>query len=251
MKNSYLFVLVLITALGLYGCKKEQQSCKLGKVYISDANSTPLPNTYSYYADGRIQKIVYSNRSKDSLVYQNDSLWVITRDYRDSVIAVVEAAVNSNGAITSGLKTNFDFLGNPGSTETITATYDANGLLNTLSMNGGGGLMAYNYQNTGANRSSGRRFNGSTVTEEYIYFYNSTENKSGVDYTNGQFAPWFGKASANLLDSAYIILPTDTVRVKYTHSMDKNGYVSRTVQTFFAPGFDTKYYSYQFFDCSE
>src|SRR5687768_16089884 len=102
MKNNLLVVLAVLSAFTIASCKKKVESCKLGKSYVSDGSNTPNANIFSYYSDGRLQKVVYANRTKDTLSYNGDTVFVRTLSNIDSVTAVFTGIVNSNGHVVSG-----------------------------------------------------------------------------------------------------------------------------------------------------
>ncbi|MFN8286574.1 MAG: hypothetical protein U0V74_07475 [Chitinophagales bacterium] len=251
MKSKLLLAATAVVLLSVSACKEKIKNCKLGKAYITNGSSTPNPNTFFYNEDGSLSKIKYSNENVDSLVYSADTLWVITRDYRDSVVAIFKGIKNADNNVVSGVLTGYDFMGGVSSTDNYNMTYNADGTLDGQNISNGGGSVIYSYSYDNGNRVGGKKFVGATETENYIFFHSKVENKSGIDDWNKVFTPYFGKPSANLLDSAWTITNGDTIRVTYNHTLDANDYVTKTVQTYLSPGFQTKYYTYQYFDCKE
>lgn len=251
MKSKLLLAATAVVLLSVTACKEKIKNCKMGKAYITDGSNTPNANTFYYDGDGRLSKITYSNQSKDSLVYSADTLWVITRDYRDSVTAIFNGILNADGNMVSGVLTSYNFAGTVIGTDNYNMTYNANGTLDGQNISNGSGTTIYSYTYDNGNRATGKKFIGATEAENYVFFHSNVENKSGIDDWNKVFTPYFGEPSNNLLDSAWTIASGDTIRVKYEHSLDANGYVTKTTQTYLSPGFQTKYCTYQYFDCKE
>ena len=237
----------------LFSCKKKIENCKLGKSFISDGSSTPNANTFSYYDNGKLKSIKYSNNERDTLIYAADTLTILHFDYRDSLISVFLGLTNGNGLVTTGSKTNFDFSGNLTSTEYFVHEYNTEGQLSKQSISNALGTTILSLSYTGGSSSSANFYNGATLEKKYFFFHSKAANKTGLDDMNSVFTPYFGTPSFNLLDSTHIILVSsnDTVKIKYEHTFDSNDYVNKTVVTYLTPGFQTKYHTYQYFDCSE
>jgi YD repeat-containing protein len=251
MRNNLLLLLALMT-LSISSCKKKVEDCKLGKSYASDGSTTPSPNTFSYYSDGRLQKVVYANGTTDTLAYSNDSVYILTLNNVDSVTAVFAGKLNSSGYVTSARKDMVDYAGNVLSTEEYALEYNAEGNLTRKTVTNLGGTTDLNLNYDAGNPATGTLYYGSTLDRRYIFFPNTVENKTGLDALNSVLTPYFGKPSENLLDSTYIITSADdTIRVQYAHTLDANEYVSKTIQTYLTHETDTRYFTYQYFDCNE
>jgi hypothetical protein len=233
MKNrNYLFILCLTFVAILPSCKKKVETCKLGKYYVSDGNTSPKPNVFSYYDDGRIQTITYADASMDTLSYSADTLWVTTYDYNDSLVGTFVGITNGAGDVVSGVKTIYDHItGSVVLTDNYSNEYNAEGNLTKQTISNGGGttLLTLTYLN--GNTVTGTLYNGAVVDKKYDFFHGSAANKTGIDDLDGLFTPYFGKPSANLLDSTHVISLGDTIRVQYAHTLDDNDYVSKTIVT--------------------
>jgi hypothetical protein len=251
MKNNLLLFLALVAALSTTSCKKKIENCMLGKSYVSDGSTTPSPNTFSYYSEGRLQKIVYGNRTKDTLSYNGDTIFIRTLNNVDSVTSVFTGILNSNGYIVSGRKNAVDYAGNVIISEDYSLQYNAEGNLTKKTITTPAGTSDFNLNYNGSNSATGTLYLGSNLDKRYIFFHNDIENKTGIDDMNSVLTPYFGKPSANLLDSTHIITSTDTIRIQYAHTLDANEYVSKTIQTYLTHETDTKYFTYQYFNCSE
>lgn len=237
--------------LSTASCKKKVESCKLGKSYISDGSSTPNPNIFSYYSDGRLQKIEYSNNTKDTLIYNADTLVVRTLDNTDSTTAVFTGVLNSAGNVTTGTKVYLDYSGNITSTESYLLEYNAEGNLTQKSVTDATGLTILSITYNGNNSATGTLFIAGVLDRKYTFYHSGVSNKTDIDDMNGVFTPYFGTPSANLLDSTFIITSTDTTKIQYSHTLDANEYVQKTIQTYLNHGADTKYLTYQYFDCNK
>lgn len=255
MKSNVWVALLIATVSTVFSCNKKEQTCNLGKMFTTDGSNTTRPTIYSYYADGRIQKVVYPTLNKDSIAYTADSVFVWTRDNKDSLVAYLAATLTNGQNISIGTKTYYNYLGAITGTETITAQYNTAGQLDSKTTNSGNGLQANTFNFANGNRTTGKHYSGSTHDVDYLFFYGTAENKTGVDFFELSYQPLFGKTDNNLLDSIYLIqLPAkDTIRVQFAHTLDRNGYLSKTVRTYLTPvsGMDTKYVTYQYFNCSK
>ena len=253
MKSKLVILLFVVSFLiGVTSCKKDIQSCKLGKSYISDGNNTPLPNTFSYYENGKLKSIIYSNNEHDTLYYVADTLTVTHFDYRDSVAFIVKGIVDANGNLLSASKTTFDYTGVVTDSETWTNEYNSDGRMTKQTVNNTLGTTNLVVNYSGSNSVSANFYRGVILEKKYFFYHNAVANKTGLDDFNNIFTPYLGKPSANLLDSVHMVLTAtfDTVKIKYDHTLDANEYVGKTVQTYLTPGFQTKYYTYQYFGCS-
>ena len=252
MKNNTLFLLTIVMVLSVASCKKKVETCKLGKAYISDGNTTPNANTFSYYSDGKLQKVVYADKTKDSVAYSADTIYIRTYDVNDSVISLFAGVLNSNGDVVSGVKDNLNYSGSITSTDIYSLEYNAEGKLTkkTITNSLQSTLLNLNYD--GGNTATGNLFIGGVLDRSYTFYHNTIENKTGVDDMNAVFTPYFGRPSQNLLDSMRIVTAADdTIRVQYSHTLDANEYVSKTTQTFLTTNADTRYSTYQYFGCSK
>ncbi len=251
--NLSLVILSIMVITTLVSCKKKIENCKLGKSYVSDGSSTPNSNTFAYYGNGKLKSIQYSNTERDTLVYLADTLTILHFDYRDSLMSVFLGLTNGNGLVTTGSKSNFDFNGNLTSTEYFVHEYNTEGQLTKQTISNAFGTAILSVSYAGGNSSSANLYNGATLEKKYFFFHSQAANKTGLDDMNSVFTPYFGTPSFNLLDSTHIVLVStnDTVKIKYEHTFDANDYVSKTVETYLTPGLQTKYHTYQYFDCSE
>ena len=252
MKNNLALIIVFASIISIApSCKKEMKTCQLGKYYLSDGNSTPAPTTFSYYNDGRLKTLGYSDVSKDLFTYVADTIYIRTTDYRDSLSAQLTGLLNSNNAIISSVKNSFDYFGNTTATEYAANEYNADGNLTKQTINNAAGttILVLNY--TAGSATTGTFFESTSITKRYIFYRNLIANKTGIADLSNVLSPLTGKSSATLLDSMHVIRPilNDTIRVTYAHSLDENNYVSKTVETYLSPGFQTKYHTYQYFNC--
>lgn len=248
MKNSV--VLALAACLLLSACKKEEKTCRLGRITFSDGNTSLPPYVFSYDEAGRLVRLNYPNGNTDSLYYSNDSLYVFSKDDRDSLLSYTAGQLQGNN-LGSGFRQYFDYLGNITNTEGIAAQYNSNGNLTALTLSNSNYTLAQSFSYTGNNRTGGERYNGTTLVEEYVIFRNTLENKTGFDELIDFTTPYYGKASANLADSMWVIAAGDTSKVQYSYTLDDYGYISKLVKTRFTPNTDTRYYTFQYFDCKE
>ncbi len=241
---------ILLTGL-LVSCKKNIKSCKLGKYYLSDGNSTPSPNVFSYYEDGKLKRVVRTDGSKDTLVYNADTLTLLTYDNNGVLTGDFTGILNANGALIAGTKNTYDFSGSLTGTDYIAFEYNANGNMTKQTTNNTSGATILSLTYDGGNTVTGGLYSGGVLNKRYFFYHNTAENKTGVDDLTGAFTPYFGKPSDNLLDSIHIIQPatSDTVRIQYAHTLDNNDYLSNTIQTWLTPGVQTKYHTFQYFDC--
>ncbi|MES2620725.1 MAG: hypothetical protein V4615_07730 [Bacteroidota bacterium] len=252
MKNKFLFLLAITCVITVSSCKKKIESCKLGKSYSSDGNTTPRPNTFYYYSDGRLQKIEYGNKTKDTLAYRADTIEVLSFDAGGLLSTTFTGTINGSGHVIAGTKAFYDLSGNILSTEDYAMSYNAEGNLTQQVVTHPLTSDILQFYYTAGNADSGVLFVASVPEKRYVFFRGSAENKTGIDDLKGVFVPYFGKSSKNLLDSTYVISATsDTTRIQYAHTLDENDYVSRTIQTYLNSGVETKYLTYQYFDCSK
>lgn len=255
MKSNVWVVVLAAFAVTVSSCNKKEQTCNLGKMFVTDGSNTTRPTVYSYYADGRIQKVLHPTLNKDSIAYTTDSVFVWSRDNKDSLVAYLAASLANGQNIGTGSKTYYNYLGAVTGTETIAAQYNTAGQLESKTTNSSSGLQANTFNYSNGNRTSGKHYSGSTHDIDYLFFYNTAQNKTGFDFFEFNYTTLFGKTDNNLLDSIYMIqLPAnDTIRVQFAHTLDRNGYLSKTVRTYLTPvsGMDTKYVTYQYFNCSK
>lgn len=249
MKNSLLLLVCALVAVS--SCKKGEQTCKLGKYYITDGSNTKPANTFFYDGSDRLIKIEYQNGNKDTLVYSADSLYVQSYDERDSLTALMLAKLNTEGYVTNAVKHSFDFFGAIVSSDNYTLQYNADGTLAQQSISNTNGTQTTIYEYTDGNRTSGKLFVGATETEKYIFGHSNVVNKTGIDDNNGVYSPYFGKPSQNLIDSLQVIAGTDTTVAIYTHTLDNNDYVIKTVRTYVKPSVESRYFTYTYFNCGE
>lgn len=252
MKNKLLFFAICIAFIATTtSCKKNIETCKLGKYYESDGNSTPTANVFTYYDNGKLKSISYTNKSKDTLVYSVDTLTIFTFDNNGVLTSSVKGILNGSGYFSSAIKTSFDILGAITNTENYSFEYNAEGNMTKQTTNNSSGTRILSLTYSGGNSVSGVLYKGVILDKKYIFYHNAVENKTGVDDLTGVFNPYFGTASSLLLDSIRIISPatSDTVRIQYAHTLDNNGYISKTIQTWLSGGVPTKYHTYQYFDC--
>ena len=252
MKNKILFLLAAISVLTISSCKKKIETCKLGKSYLSDGNTTPNPSIFYYYSDGKLKKIVYPDAKKDTLAYSGDSIFITAFDKTGSTASIFSGVLNGSSYLTNGTKTTFDISGNTVSSEDYTMLYNAEGNLIQQAVSYSTSTDILQYYFSGGNADSAVAYIGNIRDKKYIFYRNSAENKSRIDDLRGVFTPYFGKASKNLLDSVRIYSsPADTALTIYAHTLDNNDYVTKTIETFLYPDVNTKYYTYQYFDCNE
>lgn len=250
MKSKVVLLLALGGLLFTGACKKKIETCKLGRAYVTDGSTTPNPTVFAF-GNEKLSSVKYPNSDFDSLVYNADTMWVFTLDNRDSLTTLLRAITDGSGHVVTGTKTYYDYFGQATGTDNINCTYNADGNLTQQTISNTGGTTIYTYNFTGGNRVSGSKFVGAVKAETYNFFAGTAENKSGLDDLTNLYAPYFGNASANLLDSSWIITSSDTIRIKYEHQLDANDYVTKTVKTYLSPGFQTKYFTYSYFDCKE
>ncbi len=249
MKNNFFILLAVVSVFTISSCKKKVENCKLGKSYVSDGNNTPNPNTFFYYDNGNLQKITYNDQSKDTLVYNADTLIILTFDSRDSVLSVFTGILNGSRNVIAGTRVYYNYFGNVINTESYSVDYNTDGNLTLQTITDGAGTKTLALEYLSGNTASGTFVDGVNPDKHYVFFHNSVANKTGIDDLNGVFNPYFGKPSKNLLDSTHIISAGDTIRIQYSHSIDENEYVSQTIRTYLTPGVETKYFTYQYFDC--
>jgi|GEM_PF-4606152 len=253
MKNNYLLIALALfvgTSL-LSGCKKQEQTCQLGKVYNSDGNVTPNPNVFSYYDNGNLQKIVYTDNSSDTLAYSNDSLYLFTYNSQGVLVATLHAQLNGSGYITTGAKTLLDNLGNTLGTTTYTCQYNAEGNLTQLVTLDANGTTTQVYTYDNGNRKEGMVYTDTTISTTYSYYHNSAENKTGINDEFDVFTPYLGKASKNLLDSIHVIANNDTTRILFNEKLDANGYLNSATRTYLPITANTRYFTFSYINCAE
>ena len=252
MKNKFALLLTgLVLMAILPSCKKNEQTCQLGKYYLSDGSSTPAPYVFSYNANGKVTRITYADGGKDTLTYDADTLTITTYD-RDNLLATLfTGLINSNGSVTSGVKNTYDYFGNLTATDYLAYQYDGNNRLTKQTTNNTSGATILSLVYDGGNTKTGGLYTGGVINKRYYFYHNAAQNKTHVDDLNGVLTPWLGISSANLLDSIHIITPStaDTVRIQYAHTLDANGYLSKSIQTWLTGGVQTKYHTYQYFNC--
>lgn len=251
MKSSFATLLFLVIIFSFSSCKQKEKTCKLGKYYVSDASNTPPPNVFSYYSDGRLQRIIYSNGSKDTLFYRSDTLHLLSFDERDSLSFEFTGNLNSNGDVLMGVKTQYDYLGSIMQVDNYNMQYNASGNLVQQSVSNTNGVITTTYNYEEGNRISGKLFSGAVLQKQYLFFHSKADNKTELDDDSGVFTPYFGRPSKKLLDSLLVITGGDTAKIIYSHSLDANSYVTKTVRAQLPPTVDTKYYTYAYFDCRE
>ncbi len=253
--KSKVVALVILSFLMLTACKQKVHNCKLGRHYATDGTSTPAGggDVFLYDASGRVTKVTYSSKSMDSLVRVADTLRVFNFDADYKLVSVLQGVTNGFGYVTTATKTSYDISGAITGTENYLYEYNAEGRLTqkTTSTSGGTSILTLTY--TGSNPTSGLLYNGVNLEKKYFFYHGTAENKSFIDDFNGVSTPYFGKPSAQLLDSAHVVLATtsDTLRVQYTHTLDANDYVNKTVESWLTPTVNTTYHTYQYFDCKE
>lgn len=253
MKNSYLLpLLALIIGFStLNSCKKKDKTCQLGKVYNSNGNVTPNPSVFSYYENGNLQKITYSNKSIDTIAYTNDSLYLWTYNDQGTLTAILEGQLNGSGYITTAAKTFVDINGNTTATATYNCQYNADGNLTQLTLVDANGTTTQVYTYANGNRADGKVFNGATLSSTSYYFHNSAENKTGISDELDVFTPYFGKPSKNLLDSVQVIANSDTTRILFNEKLDANGYLNSATRTYVPTVANTRYFTFSYINCAE
>ena len=253
MKNKYfLFLITALAVTAFSSCKKNIQTCKLGKYFLSDGSSTPNPATFTYYESGQLKTIEYSNGSKDTLAYDANNITIFSYDKGGILIASFNGLLNGNGAVTSGTKNTYSFNGNITGTDNLSYEYNAEGRMTKQTTVNGSGTTFLSLVYNGGNTATGGYYAGGFLTKKYFFYHNKSENKTKIDDLSLAYTPWLGNPSANLLDSLRIITPAtdDTIRIQYNHRLDDNAYVSGTVQTWLKPNTQTRYHTYQYFDCN-
>lgn len=253
MKNNILLIVItLLVTVAVSSCKKNVQTCKLGKYYLSDGSSTPAPNVFSYYQDGRLKRIVHSDGAKDTLAYNADTLTVLSYDNTGLLIENFTGLLNASGSVTAGTKTSYDISGTVTGTDYLLFEYNASGNLTKETTNNTSGATILALAYDGANTATGTLHVSGFLTKKYFFYHSTAANKTGIDDLTGEYIPYLGKPSGNLLDSIHIIQPatSDTTRIQYSHTLDNNEYLSKTIQTWLTPGVQTKYHTYQYFDCN-
>lgn len=251
MKNKILYLLTILCAFAIASCKKKAETCKLGKCYISDGNTTLTANTFYYYPDGRLKKITYTNKTKDSLIYNSAGIIINTFDDNNLLVSVFSGAMNAAGYVTSGTRVYYNGLGAVTSTDSFALTYNADGNLTQQVISNSFGASILNLNYLAGNSATGTFANGIDSAKKYTFYHSTAGNKTGIDEWNGVFTPYFGKPSKNLLDSVHITSATDSIRIQYAHYLDANDYVGKTIQTYLTHGVATKYFTYEYFDCSK
>lgn len=251
MRSKVVPLFLLVFVFSLPSCKPKEKTCKLGKYYVSDASNTPPANTFSYDSDGRLQKIVYSDQNKDTLFYEADTLHLLSYDERDSLTAEFIGNMNSNGDVVTGVRKLYNFLGNLVQVDDYHLEYNASGNLTKQSVSNTNGVMTTTYNYTDGNRSEEKIFSGAVLQRKYLFFHSHADNKTGVNDDEGVFSPYFGRPSKKLLDSLWVITGSDTTRIIYSHELDANGYLLKSVRAQLHPTADSKFYTYAYFDCRE
>jgi YD repeat-containing protein len=252
MRNSLCLIAACILTFGvIQSCKKADKTCSLGKHYLSDGSTTPVPDVFFYYDNAKLKRIEHTDGSKDTVSYNADTITVLTYDRYNVLASVYTGVVNGGGAAISAVKNTFNNSGTLTGNEAITYEYNTEGRLTkqTTVNSSGTSILVIDYTN--GNSTTGSVHVGPVTSKKYYFFHGTTENKTNVDDLNGVFMPWLGQPSANLLDSMHILSPaiSDTVRVQYTHTLDANGYLDKTSETTFHPGVSTKIHAYQYFHC--
>ncbi len=249
--KNLLFLIGICFVVILPSCKKNILNCKLGKYYLSDGTSTPAPNVFSYYEDGRLKLIVHTDGAKDTLSYNADTLTILSYDNTGVPVENFTGLLNSSGSVVSVIRNTLDFSGNITATDYIVFEYNANGNLTKQTTNNTSGATILSLGYDGGNTATGSLYISGILNKRYVFYHNNALNKTGIADLSGEVTPYFGKSSANLLDSIRIIQPaiSDTVRIQYAHTLDNNDYVSSTIQTWLTGGEQTKYHTYQYFDC--
>lgn len=248
MKSKLAILFAISGLLFAAACKKKVETCKPGRAYVTDGTTTPNPTIYAFNGE-RLSRVNYPNGDFDSLVYNNDTMWVFTFDNRDSLTTLLHAITDGNGNVTTATQTTYNYFGQPTGIDNINCTYNAEGNLTQQTISNSTGTTIYTYNFNNGNRISGSKFVGAVKTETYSFFAGTVDNKGGINDLTNLYTPYLGKPSYKLLDSAWTITNTDTIRIRYEHTLDANDYVSKTVKTYLSPGFQTKYYTYSYFDC--
>ncbi len=253
MRNKSLLLLIGILVISLLpSCRKDVKTCKLGKYYLSDGSSTPSPNIFLYNENGKVKRIGYTDGSKDTVIYNADTITIISYNRYDSLATTFTGLLNASGSVTSGAKNSYDIYGNLTGTDYLAYEYNAEGRMTKQTTNNTSGATILSLTYDGGNTKTGGLYTGGLLNKRYYLYHNTAENKTNVNDLNGVFTPWLGNSSANLLDSMHIITPStsDTVRIQYAHTLDDNSYLSKTIQTWLTPGVQTKFHTYQYFDCN-
>ena len=242
--------LLLTGSLFFSSCKKATiLTCQLGKYFISDGTSTPKPNTFYYYDNGKLKKIAYANSDKDTFYYAADTITILRFDDRDSLAGIFTGITDASGNVLTASKSFYDYFGNITGTDYYTNQYNATQNLTQQNISNSLGTTIVNLVYNGNNTATGTKFIGAIQSEKYVFFHNSTENKTQIADFGGVLIPYFGKPSANLLDSMFVITSSDTIRIKYVHELNENGYTVKTNKTYLSGIADTKYETYSYFNC--
>lgn len=251
MKNNCIFSLIICLCFALPACKQEIKNCQLGKSYSTTGYSTVVPNMYLYNSDGKLIRISYTNGNIDTLQYAADTLSISSFDNQALLLRTLSGIVAPDDYFTSAIKTTYAGNGTVSSTENLNLEHNAEGRLTKCITASATGTTVLSLNYFEGNSTTGVEYRGTTLAAKYIFYHSHIENKTGIDDLYGTFAPYWGHPSKNLLDSVHrIVFPAaDTVRTQYTHTLDANGYVSKTIETRLSGGATTLYHTYQYFNC--
>jgi hypothetical protein len=235
-------------------CKKNDKTCELATMTVSDGISTVRPYKYFYDESGEIRKIIYPNDTYDSIARNADTLRVWTRNFLDTLVGYTEGLTNAQGYITSGFHNGYDNLGQPLGNNTFLYEYNADGTLMRITANDVLGTRILYFTYAGGNKTEGILYENGTITERYAFEYTADENKSQLDdlmFLNNDYFQFDGKASTNTLKTIFTYLGNDTIKTLFINEFNEYGYTTKVSKTDSnAVGFDRTFYSLGY-NCTE
>jgi hypothetical protein len=247
--HQFSILAITLAMLTVSSCKKNDKACTLARVTVSDGTSFPGDNVFYYHPDGRVKKIVYNNAIKDTVFYSADSIFIVTSDYRDTLIGTYSGVLNSNGDVISAIQNNIGSGGSV-SSEILIFEYNSDRQITKQTKTSGGINYVTNFTYVNGNRVSATEYSDTSLAATYFYKFLDTENKPGFATGTQVFYPYYGKGDKNLLSSFIKIENTDTSAFEFEHTLTSSKYLSKTRQTQIKPFTSSLYFVYSY-TCEE
>lgn len=246
---NYSALCILVTIMAVSSCKKNDKTCTLARVTLSDGTSFSGDNVFHYYADGRVKKISYNNAASDTIFYSGDSIFVAKHDFRDTLTGTFAGILNSNGDVVSAVQNTISS-GMVTSSEFVSYEYNTDRQITKQTRTDGGVTRVSNYTYVNGNKVSATEYSNTSLAATYFYKFLETENKPGFATGTQVFYPYYGKGNKNLVSSFMKIENTDTSTFEFEHTLTESKYLGKTRQTQIRPFVSSLYIVYSY-TCEE
>jgi len=245
LSNLSFVISAAVLLLTVSSCKKEESTCTLARITVSDGTSFYGDNVFKYDNNGRVTSIEYNNGSRDSIVYRADSIFVAQFDYRDTLVSWTEGLVNSTGDLLSAIRYNFAN-GSISGTEVSSFAYNSERQLTNQSVVTAGISNTTQITYQAGDKTTATTYTDTSLTATYFFEHSSTENKGQYREGNGALQPYLGIGDKHLISGGIKVSGTDTVRFEYEHTLNDAKYTTKTRYTQVRPFAGSIYYVYSY-----